>query len=55
MRPRLLAAFSAPCALLAACNLAPDYEPPKVDMPAHYKEAAGWTRGEPQDDRPRGE
>lgn len=48
---------------LAACDLAPDYQIPEVQMPLHYKEAeldkaAGsgpWTVAQPSDAAPRGE
>ena len=41
-------------ATLAACNLAPDYHPPHVDVPATYKEAGPWQPAAPSDDAPRG-
>jgi NodT family efflux transporter outer membrane factor (OMF) lipoprotein len=33
--------------LLSACAIGPDYERPKVTMPATFKEAAGWKPVEP--------
>jgi NodT family efflux transporter outer membrane factor (OMF) lipoprotein len=40
--------------VLTACNLAPDYHPPLVDVPATYKEAGPWQPSAPTDDLPRG-
>lgn len=55
MRCRVFVTLAAFSCLLAACSLAPDYSPPKVDVPRTYKESAMWTEGAPGDDRPRGE
>ncbi|GGF04940.1 outer membrane efflux lipoprotein [Aliidongia dinghuensis] len=41
-------------ATLSACNLAPDYHPPLVAVPATYKETGPWQPAAPSDDRPRG-
>lgn len=49
----LLAAIS-PFLLLAACNLAPNYSPPTIEIPVKYKEAGVWNEARPRDDRPRG-
>jgi NodT family efflux transporter outer membrane factor (OMF) lipoprotein len=40
--------------LLAGCAVGPDYERPKVEAPAAYKEDAGWKTAEPRDAAPRG-
>jgi multidrug efflux system outer membrane protein len=43
---------------LAGCSLAPPYQPPVVDTPAAFKEAAPaglWKTAEPADNNPRGE
>lgn len=40
--------------VLGACNLAPDYHPPLVEVPANYKEAGPWRPAAPSDDAPRG-
>ena len=49
---RLLATAS--ILVLAACDLAPDYQPPSIAMPANYKEAGNWQPARPADDIPRG-
>ncbi|HLZ66391.1 MAG TPA: efflux transporter outer membrane subunit [Aliidongia sp.] len=41
-------------ALLAACDLAPPYEPPATAVPADFKEAGDWATAQPKDDAPRG-
>ena len=41
--------------LLAGCAVGPDYQRPKVAMPAHYKEAKGWLPSVPQDEESKGE
>ncbi|MFY9316296.1 MAG: TolC family protein, partial [Burkholderiales bacterium] len=44
--------------LLNGCAVGPDYERPKVEVPAAYKEnsaALGWKPAEPRDLAPRGE
>jgi NodT family efflux transporter outer membrane factor (OMF) lipoprotein len=43
------------CALLAACSLAPRYQPPQMPMPSNYKEASPWSAAQPSDQLPRGE
>ncbi|HLZ68015.1 MAG TPA: efflux transporter outer membrane subunit [Aliidongia sp.] len=53
MPRRLLPVFCLAIAL-SACNLAPDYHPPLVDVPAAYKEAGPWQPAAPSDDVPRG-
>lgn len=58
MRLRDVAAVAA-TAVLTACSVGPDYEIPKMEIPAAYKEAAGqdqdgWTPGQPQDHADRG-
>jgi NodT family efflux transporter outer membrane factor (OMF) lipoprotein len=35
--------------LLSACALGPDYVRPSVDVPASFKESAGWKMAEPRD------
>lgn len=44
-----------PALLLAACDLAPAYHPPVVEVPAHFKEAGNWKLAQPLDDQPHGE
>ncbi|MDB5367551.1 MAG: transporter [Rhodospirillales bacterium] len=39
---------------LAACNLAPDYHAPPVEVPTTYKEAGPWQKAQPSDALPRG-
>lgn len=51
LRPLLIAAATAG---LTACNLAPDYHPPLIDVPAAYKEAGPWQPAHPSDELPRG-
>ncbi len=42
--------------LLAACSMAPAYHPPETaPLPAEFKEIAGWTAANPQDDAARGQ
>jgi NodT family efflux transporter outer membrane factor (OMF) lipoprotein len=43
------------CAIagLAACSVGPNYVRPPVETPSAYKEAQGWKKAEPQDERPR--
>ena len=41
--------------LLAGCAVGPDYERPKVEVPAAYKEDANWKAAEPRDAAPRGD
>ncbi len=40
--------------LLAACSVGPNYARPSAEVPAAYKELAGWKRAQPQDHIPRG-
>ena len=37
------------CALLSACNLAPDYRRPTTAIPPSFKEAPGWRSAAPAD------
>ena len=39
---------------LTACNLAPDYHPPLVAVPAAYKETGPWQPAQPADEASRG-
>jgi multidrug efflux system outer membrane protein len=40
--------------VLSACDLAPAYSPPKVDLPSKFKEDAVWRVAHPSDNLPRG-
>ncbi|MGZ5817908.1 MAG: efflux transporter outer membrane subunit, partial [Burkholderiaceae bacterium] len=40
--------------LLSACAVGPDYKRPDVEMPAAFKESAGWKMAEPRDQEIRG-
>jgi NodT family efflux transporter outer membrane factor (OMF) lipoprotein len=40
--------------LLAGCSVGPDYRRPAMDIPAAYKENAGWTVASPGDGLPKG-
>lgn len=42
-------------ALVAGCAVGPDYERPKVEAPAAYKELEGWRAAAPSDAAPKGE
>jgi outer membrane protein, multidrug efflux system len=53
MRRLGLSALAAPL-LLGACNLAPEYAPPVVELPMAFKEGGAWERARPSDDLPRG-
>ena len=53
MTPRSLLASLLVLAL-AGCNLAPDYHPPKLDVPADFKETGPWRPAQPADDLARG-
>lgn len=44
-----------PALFLAACDFAPAYHPPAVQMPAKFKEAGNWQKAQPADDRPHGD
>jgi multidrug efflux system outer membrane protein len=46
---------AAPALLLAACDLAPAYHPPVVELPANFKEAGNWQPARPSDAEPHGE
>jgi outer membrane protein TolC len=56
MRARLPVAIrtALATALLAACDLAPHYDPPSTVTPADYKEGGDWAKAEPKDGLPRG-
>ena len=41
--------------LLRGCDLAPEYRPPTVEIPAKFKESRDWKVARPRDDAPRGE
>ncbi|MHA6820522.1 efflux transporter outer membrane subunit [Ralstonia pseudosolanacearum] len=41
-------------ALLAGCSLAPPYERPAMDVPAHWQAEAPWRAAQPADDAPKG-
>ncbi len=45
----------APALLLGACDFAPLYHPPAVEVPANFKEAGNWQLARPSDDEPHGE
>lgn len=40
---------------LSACDFAPDYHVPEVQMPVAYKEAGPWMPAQPADTQPRGD
>jgi NodT family efflux transporter outer membrane factor (OMF) lipoprotein len=42
-------------ALLAGCNMTPDYHRPATDVPAAFKEEPGWRQAKPSDEVARGE
>jgi NodT family efflux transporter outer membrane factor (OMF) lipoprotein len=49
---RTKVAFAA-CLLLSACNLAPDYDVPKTEQPAGFKETGPWIQSTAQNALPR--
>ena len=51
---RLRIGLILPALLLGACDLAPAYAPPKVSLPAAFKESGKWQLAEPRDQLPRG-
>lgn len=53
MKPSALLTI-APTLLLAACDLAPAYNPPVVSAPAAFKEAGDWRPAVPRDDQSHG-
>jgi NodT family efflux transporter outer membrane factor (OMF) lipoprotein len=53
MNPRALPPVAA-ALLLGGCMVGPDYVRPSVDVPAAYKERAGWKQAEPRDQLARG-
>lgn len=50
MRTRLTLAA---CVILCGCNLAPDYQVPKTDQPAAFKETGPWVQSTAQSALPR--
>ncbi len=54
MRARRFPIIAVCAFALAGCDLAPDYIPPTVEIPAAYKEASGWQPARPEDATPRG-
>ena len=55
MRSRLpYAALGFAALALAGCEMAPPYRAPLIETPVAYKEAPGWTVGQPADDQQRG-
>ena len=53
MKVRALALALCPLTL-SACNFAPEYAPPVVEVPIKFKEAKSWAEAKPRDDTPRG-
>lgn len=53
MRPIITAALIVGCST-AGCTVGPTYRRPAATTPAQFKEAAGWTPGQPADDLDRG-
>jgi outer membrane protein, multidrug efflux system len=53
---KILTALAAigPALLLGACDMAPHYSPPQVEIPAKYKEDGLFIPAEPSDTAPRG-
>lgn len=41
--------------LLAGCALGPDYQPPRLNLPAQFKEANGFKIASPSDEKPKGD
>jgi multidrug efflux system outer membrane protein len=41
--------------MVAGCDMAPDYTPPKIAVPAAYKDVGPWSPAAPADDAPRGD
>ena len=54
MRCRVLAGVGLLSLSLGACDLAPPYVPPAVDLPAHFKESDHWQVARPNDLAARG-
>jgi outer membrane protein, multidrug efflux system len=52
--PRSFAIIGAAIFCLSACDLAPKYVEPGVEIPTKFKEAVGWAPARPGDDVPRG-
>ncbi len=50
MRTRLVVAA---CIIVSGCNLAPDYQVPKTEQPAAFKETGPWVQTTPQSALPR--
>ncbi|KAF2989972.1 efflux transporter outer membrane subunit [Methylocystis sp. MJC1] len=53
MKARALLVWLSPLTL-CACNFAPDYAPPAIEVPVKFKEAKSWAQATPRDDAPRG-
>jgi NodT family efflux transporter outer membrane factor (OMF) lipoprotein len=51
---RRTAIAAALAAGLAGCSLAPHYERPALDVPAHWQAEAPWRAAQPADDAPKG-
>ena len=51
---RVLVGALLPGVLLCGCDFAPPYQPPVVELPAHFKEGGKWQLAEPRDQLPRG-
>ncbi len=54
MKPRISRLAWATVCLLAGCDLAPPYQPPKLDIPVVYQEGGPWQPANPSDALPRG-
>jgi NodT family efflux transporter outer membrane factor (OMF) lipoprotein len=52
--PYLTAGLLAGLLSLGACSLAPDYQPPDLDMPQTYQENGDWAQAEPAADTQQG-
>jgi len=51
---RAIALAASMAAALTGCSLAPTYERPAVDVPAHWQTEAPWRAAQPADDAPKG-
>ena len=54
MRVWIFAVAITPAFFLAACDLAPDYKPPAMEIPTQFKESGIFKPATPGDDQPRG-